>query len=43
MRTCDDRLIINLRNHGTQVQDNIDRTAKNAINTTNLETRVSIL
>ena len=34
--TCDDRLIISLSNQGTQVRDNIDRTAKNVINTTNL-------
>lgn len=39
--TCDDKLIISFRNQGTQVRDNIDRTAKNAINTTNLANGLS--
>lgn len=34
--TCEDRLIINLRNQGIQVRDNIDKMAKNVTNTTNL-------
>uniref|UniRef100_A0A2P2M714 K+ efflux antiporter family protein n=1 Tax=Rhizophora mucronata TaxID=61149 RepID=A0A2P2M714_RHIMU len=35
MFTCDDKLIISLRNQGTQVWDNIDKTAKKAINIIN--------
>lgn len=34
--TCEDRPIINLRNHGIQVRDNSDKMVKNVINTTNL-------
>lgn len=39
IHTCDDKLIISLRNQGTQVHDNIDKTAKKAINITNLADR----
>lgn len=40
--TCDDKLIISFRNQGTQVRDKIVRTAKNAINTTNLANGLSV-
>lgn len=43
MLTCDDKLIISLRNHGTHVRDNIDKIAKNAIRITNLEKIKSII
>lgn len=33
---------MSFRNQGTQVRDNIDRTAKNAINTTNLANGLSV-
>lgn len=35
--TCDDKLIISLRHHGTQVRDNIVKMARNVISVTNLE------
>lgn len=37
MFTWDDKLIISLRNQGTQVRDNIDKTTKNAIKVNNLK------
>lgn len=40
MRTCDDRLIMSLRNQGTQVRDNIDKAARNASNVTNLADKI---
>lgn len=35
--TCDDKLIMSLRNHGTQVRDNIVKMARNVIKVTNLK------
>lgn len=35
--TGEERLVISLRNHGTQVRDNIEQTTIKVHNTTNLE------